>query len=337
MTACADQWEPPTPRSHLVPLPEPTLPVNHLVLLPPPMLPSAETVARLAERVSQSVANHVGTQDDEQRSRVSQWSAGSGHPQQGQSDPQDLEWFPVEPAPKRPRRSAAIVAARNIPRQPSPFDLTEEGFEDDGGDEPDPSESMSPPPTSSSRGGGASKRKVSHSLIERRRREKINDCLAALRETVPNLREEGERKLARAKERGRKRGRGDDAGERGGLHKLEILQGTIAYIEDLRARIDALEHQPASPASPPSPTSAQKQPSKRPPELAPLDVAPSAISPLPPFSASLGEPLNSMRRSTSLSLASSSGSGSGSGEVDDHEASLLLLNFSTSPELRPMF
>lgn len=224
MTACADQWEPPTPRSHLVPLPEPTLPVNHLVLLPPPMLPSAETVARLAERVSQSVANHVGTQDDEQRSRVSQWSAGSGHPQQGQSDPQDLEWFPVEPAPKRPRRSAAIVAARNIPRQPSPFDLTEEGFEDDGGDEPDPSESMSPPPTSSSRGGGASKRKVSHSLIERRRREKINDCLAALRETVPNLREEGERKLARAKERGRKRGRGDDAGERGGLHKLEILQ-----------------------------------------------------------------------------------------------------------------
>lgn len=224
MAACADQWEPPTPRSHLVPLPEPTLPVDHLVLLPPPMLPSSETVARLTERVSQSVANHVGAHnDDQQRSGVSPWSAGSGHPQQGQSDPQDLDWFPVEPAPKRLRRSAAIVAARNIPRQPSPFDLeTEEGFDD--GDEPDPSESMSPPPTSSSRGGGASKRKVSHSLIERRRREKINDCLAALRETVPNLREEGERKLARAKERGRKRGRGDDAGERGGLHKLEILQ-----------------------------------------------------------------------------------------------------------------
>lgn len=108
------------------------------------------------------------------------------------------------PPSKRPRREAS-TAARIALRQPSPLDL-------------------SPPlrPVSSQ-----SNRKVSHSLIERRRREKINDCLAALRTLVPHCREQGERKEARAKERGRKRGRRDDGEEessKGGLHKLEILQ-----------------------------------------------------------------------------------------------------------------
>jgi hypothetical protein len=118
---------------------------------------------------------------------------------------------------KRPKRDAAISAARNIPRQPSPFEL-------------------SPPLSRGSNGGAAagasgsqSNREVSHSLIERRRRERINDCLAHLRQLVPQCREEGEKKVARAKERGRKRGRkaeddGGEDGQRGGLHKLEILQ-----------------------------------------------------------------------------------------------------------------
>lgn len=112
---------------------------------------------------------------------------------------------------KRPRREAAVAAARLIPRQPSPFEL-------------------SPPPSRGSSAGGAqSNRKVSHSLIERRRRERINDCLSHLKQIVPQCRAEGEKKVAKAKERGRKRGRkgGDimaDEAQRGGLHKLEILQ-----------------------------------------------------------------------------------------------------------------
>lgn len=83
--------------------------------------------------------------------------------------------------------------------------------------------------------GSQSNRKVSHSLIERRRREKINDCLGTLKTMVPHCREEGERKEARAKERGRKRGKkdeggmGDDEGNRGGLHKLEILQVRLSF------------------------------------------------------------------------------------------------------------
>ena len=46
---------------------------------------------------------------------------------------------------------------------------------------------------------------------------------------VPQCREEGEKKVARAKERGRRKGRKgeqyEESGDtRGGLHKLEILQ-----------------------------------------------------------------------------------------------------------------
>lgn len=117
---------------------------------------------------------------------------------------------------QRPRREASKAAAKAIPRQLSPLDL-------------------SPPIRSTAvnglgailANGSGSQRKVSHSLIERRRREKINDCLGSLKQIVPHCREEGEKKEARARERGRKRGRkaeGDDDTQRGGLHKLEILQ-----------------------------------------------------------------------------------------------------------------
>lgn len=129
---------------------------------------------------------------------------------------------------ERPRREASRLAAQAIatPRQPSPFDLPPP---------PRPSASHSRTSASGSRKAVSletsvgSSRKVSHSLIERRRREKINECLSTLRRLVPYCREEGERKEARAKERGRKRGSRmvvDDDGEqsRGGLHKLEILQ-----------------------------------------------------------------------------------------------------------------
>lgn len=121
-----------------------------------------------------------------------------------------------------------------------------------------------PTTTTTTTGGGKTKvsdRRISHSLIERRRREKINDCLSRLKSLVPQCREMLEEKEARAGERGRKRRRGGnhhDGGEgvkggrkgrRGkreeedeldegqpvrvgatgaaGLHKLEILMGTV--------------------------------------------------------------------------------------------------------------
>jgi hypothetical protein len=189
-------------------------------------------------------------------------------------------------------------------------------------------------------------------LIERRRREKINDCLTTLKETVPNLKEEGEKKIAKAKERGKKRGRGDDAGERGGLHKLEILQvrcfnpgrseaissltaltlqGTIEYINELRARIDELERRTeAEPSSQPldnasSSTQASPAPhhSHRPPSLVMADSFDSSHSGTASSSTS--------SRDDPPPLAATSMSK----EEADHAANMLLY-FSTSPELRPV-
>lgn len=58
---------------------------------------------------------------------------------------------------------------------------------------------------------------------------------------VPQCREEGEKKVARARERGRRRGRKSEADEeggegRGGLHKLEILQVSEKVFEIGKAR-----------------------------------------------------------------------------------------------------
>ncbi|GAA5861670.1 hypothetical protein JCM8547_000700 [Rhodosporidiobolus lusitaniae] len=284
---------------------------------------------------------------------------------------------PSTSSSSRPRRSAAIVAARNIPRQPSPFDLEDDGEggsyvagkeededgeedyeeENGGGASPGPSSSASRKRSASSSAapaGGASKRKVSHSLIERRRREKINQCLMSLKETVPSLKEEGKRKMAKARERGRKRGRGEDAGERGGLHKLEILQGTIQYIDELRLRINALENQqhpspssskPTRPTRLPSPDSltasaTTSSASLSPPLLLPSPILRASISSAIDL-ASRG-PLPSLSTATSFTLtaqpgeSSSSSSSGGSATVDDVEAVSLLHYFSTSPELRPV-
>lgn len=128
---------------------------------------------------------------------------------------------------KRARRS--VNSKPPIPRQLSPFELspTSQSII-----ETEASSSTTTTTTTSSMLNNTTNRKVSHSLIERRRREKINDCLASLRQMVPQCRVEARAKEVRAKERTRKRGRGnkdDDAedgegeGPRGGLHKLQIL------------------------------------------------------------------------------------------------------------------
>ncbi|OCF41276.1 hypothetical protein I317_04934 [Kwoniella heveanensis CBS 569] len=63
-------------------------------------------------------------------------------------------------------------------------------------------------------------RKANHSLIERRRREKINAALGELREMVPGL---------------------GEGGSKGGEFKLEVLERTVAHMKDLKKHIESLE------------------------------------------------------------------------------------------------
>ncbi|SCV67067.1 BQ2448_5713 [Microbotryum intermedium] len=206
---------------------------------------------------------------------------------------------------KRPRRGAAIEAARKLPKAPSPFDS-------DLDEDPSSSSATTPRrrhgPRLDTQSSSNSKRKISHSLIERRRRERINECLSQLKRLVPQCREYGEEKRLRARERGRNRVRANEALEDGssgigasGLHKLEILQGTILYISELQSRIQHLEQRNTgmdlSMASPPS----QATPSS----LLDLNVACRCNLP-------------------------------GTAATDHLDAATLLLKFSTSPELRPV-
>ncbi|KAJ3130307.1 hypothetical protein HK101_005101, partial [Irineochytrium annulatum] len=72
--------------------------------------------------------------------------------------------------------------------------------------------------TPAERAARDARRKVSHSAIERRRREKINDKIAHLRLMVPSSGLEQE-------------------GGAAGLHKMNVLQAAIDHIKDLRARL----------------------------------------------------------------------------------------------------
>ncbi|OXG81089.1 hypothetical protein C348_03450 [Cryptococcus neoformans Gb118] len=74
-------------------------------------------------------------------------------------------------------------------------------------------------------------RKVNHSLIERRRREKINAALNELRRMVPGLGENG---------------------RKGGEFKLEVLEKTVEHMKDLKGRLADLERTDAIPVNNPS-------------------------------------------------------------------------------------
>ncbi|GAA6024633.1 hypothetical protein JCM11491_002884 [Sporobolomyces phaffii] len=365
--AAAAAWQPPTPTSSQLGFHSPKLPVDHLVLLPPPLIADNRT-ADARRRLSSSehlssvphpfypshllpplelpdaslptTTSHVHSREREGRDSASPATTAASTTTTTTTTTWEDEYA------RRPRRSAAVVAARNIPRQPSPFELNDSDEDEDATFSPPPrlvgTESSSASTKSQTvsgaggrggtsevaGGGGASKRKVSHSLIERRRREKINDCLATLKDTVPNLKEEGERKIAKAKERGRKRGRGDDAGASSGLHKLEILQGTIEYINQLRARIDRLEAEPrhpkrrqvdsSSPEGESHPSSATPPQSARPPSLTTANSFDSSSASIVTSPDEPHQPVTAMSR-----------------EEADHAASMLLY-FSTSPELRPV-
>lgn len=99
-------------------------------------------------------------------------------------------------------------------------EASEESHEPDT--EYDPPESTRKRPTKPGKPKASSRealRKANHSLIERRRREKINAALADLREMVPGL--------------------GDDA--KGGEFKLEVLERTVAHMRELKDELALLK------------------------------------------------------------------------------------------------
>ncbi|KAK8850322.1 hypothetical protein IAR55_004239 [Kwoniella newhampshirensis] len=153
--------------------------------------------------------------------------------------------MPITISRKRKVKSTAdtFTSNPNHPPSPSPFPSSPSspGQEDDeydpGPSRPTATSSRRPKRSSASgktdggtgtkvgSGGGRMSRealrKANHSLIEKRRREKINAALGELRSMVPGL--------------------GDEGSGRAGEFKLEVLERTVAHVKELKMRITMLE------------------------------------------------------------------------------------------------
>ncbi|KAI9257890.1 Myc-type, basic helix-loop-helix domain-containing protein [Sporodiniella umbellata] len=126
-------------------------------------------------------------------------------------------YLPVHPAPLSPRQSPTLASnsqqpPRLLPKtSPSPFYPFQL------------SPQLAPHPTRRS-GSTADEReqarKISHSAIERRRRERINDKITQLKDLIPSC------------------------AEGSNLHKMTVLQGAIDYITFLRKVVEDLGKDP---------------------------------------------------------------------------------------------
>ncbi|KAG1765650.1 hypothetical protein EDD22DRAFT_774777 [Suillus occidentalis] len=155
----------------------------------------------------------------------------------------------AESTPRRAKRlrsaSGAIAPQSDNRRLSSPISSDDQA-EDDAYDTLPPAPQLKRrgrKPGALSRTAREAQRKINHSLIEKARRTKINDALAALRELVPaeykrvneaaeasDEDEDDEPKKGKAKSK---------AGEK--EFKLEILVRTVAYLQDLAEKVKRLE------------------------------------------------------------------------------------------------
>ncbi|RAK97120.1 basic helix-loop-helix domain-containing protein [Aspergillus ibericus CBS 121593] len=183
-----------------------------------------------------------------------------------------LEDFDLPPPPTRTRKIIQMKPKTQAPPKP-----TATANKASAKDNKTPSNnaasanSKKKQPSATSAAGRKIARKTAHSLIERRRRSKMNEEFATLKDMIPAC-------------------KGQD------MHKLAILQASIDYVNYLEQCISDLKTagnrhtqvSPRMPPAPPSPTSPEalaeesglsSSPSVS-PELPPTDATTDAISPL---------------------------------------------------------
>ena len=170
---------------------------------------------------------------------------------------------PIAPAPSSPQDMDHLYAAScNPPRRakrlrpdddPHPLHGSPSPPTDAHDDDPYDTPELPPPkrrgrkPGTMSRAAREAQRKINHSLIEKARRTKINDALATLRKLVPadykrssddHHQDESDDDQDQPANR-TKQPKPKASGEK--EFKLEILVRTVAYLQDLTERAEALE------------------------------------------------------------------------------------------------
>lgn len=165
--------------------------------------------------------------------------------------PAEMDMY-AESTPRRAKRlrstsgAAVVIAPQSDNRRLSSPISSDDQAEDDAYDTPPPASQLKRrgrKPGALSRGAREAQRKINHSLIEKARRTKINDALAALRELVPaEYKRVNEAAEASGEDEDNepKKGKGKSkAGEK--EFKLEILVRTVAYLQDLTEKVKRLE------------------------------------------------------------------------------------------------
>ena len=173
------------------------------------------------------------------------------------SGKRSLEDFELPPPPTRTRK--IIQMKPKSPAGPKPSTKSKENGKVPQAS-PDAPPSKRKQPSATSAAGRKIARKTAHSLIERRRRSKMNEEFGTLKDMIPAC-------------------QGQE------MHKLAILQASIDYVNYLERCISDLKTA-GSHSLPPSPTSPQYQPPQRPPSTvySYSDSASASASPeiLPP-------------------------------------------------------
>lgn len=149
--------------------------------------------------------------------------------------------------PKRPSDASSSTTSPSL--QPSPLSLPQHHH---------PIPSLFPlPPATTTADQREQARKVSHSAIERRRRERINDKILQLKQIIPHC------------------------ADQENLHKLSILQSAIDYIIYLKKQAQQHDVDPSSSSSSSSHPLDEEEEEKNPP--ATPDGLPVVLEPLKPI------------------------------------------------------
>lgn len=140
-----------------------------------------------------------------------------------------------EPRPLAPAPNTSTSAALTLVADP---DFGENDLDDEDDMQPEEDEDVVPPPrrrgrkpSTVSRAARESQRRQNHSRIEKARRTKINDALAALRHLVPGPPDVDEEEQDTG---GQKRRQEKE-------FKLEVLERTVIYVKELQERVRVLE------------------------------------------------------------------------------------------------
>ncbi|WVQ75278.1 hypothetical protein IAR50_004892 [Cryptococcus sp. DSM 104548] len=221
-------------------LPSSSSDANSAICLPQPC-----KAAPSLSHYTQSPDTSRVTYPQQQQKTLSAGSSNPGHSKTHPPAPVYSTMPPPATLPSRPRASSnkkrkLLPSPIDGEASSSSFHSEEEDEDAKGEDEYAPSSSARPTQKAKkasrleqpgAAGGGAKAkgkgssrealRKANHSLIERRRREKINAALDELRDMVPGL--------------------GDNGGK-GGEFKLEVLEKTVIHMKELKRQLAQLEH-----------------------------------------------------------------------------------------------